>query len=51
MNILVQVRLEDGTVCDRYSISNDCIHLSNNSGVYLHDDLLAILTVSDDGSN
>ncbi|EIE19430.1 hypothetical protein COCSUDRAFT_48944 [Coccomyxa subellipsoidea C-169] len=39
------VRLEDGTVCDRYSISNDCIHLSNNSGVYLHDDLLAILTI------
>ncbi|CAL8468423.1 g7963 [Coccomyxa elongata] len=39
------VCLEDGTVCDRYSISDDCIHLSNNSGVYLHDDLLAILTI------
>jgi hypothetical protein len=40
-----QVGLEDGSVCDRYSISNDCIHLSSSSGVYLHEDLLAILAV------
>lgn len=40
-----QVQVEDGAVCDRYTVGNDCVHLSSSSGVYLHEDLLAVLAV------
>ena len=40
-----QIRLDDGSTCDRYTIANDCVHLSSNNGVYLYQDLLAILAV------
>ena len=40
-----QLRLADGCICDQYSITFDCVHLSSNNGVFLYEDLLAILAV------
>lgn len=41
----MQVDLADGRQCDQYTITDDFVHLSHNSGVFLHDDLLAVLAV------
>lgn len=41
----MQVNLVDGRQCDQYTITDDFVHLSHNSGVFLHDDLLAVLAV------
>ena len=41
----MQVNLADGRQCDQYTITDDFVHLSHNSGVFLHDDLLAVLAV------
>ena len=40
-----QVRLADGRQLDQYTITDDFVHLSHNSGVYLYEDLLALLAV------
>jgi len=39
------VRLADGVVTDQRVFRDDYIHLAHNAGVFLHDDLLAILSV------
>lgn len=39
------VRLADGAVVDRRVFCNDFIHLGHNAGVFLYDDLLAVLSV------
>ena len=41
----VQLELATGQVRDTYCIPNDFIHLANNSGANLYDDLLAICAV------
>lgn len=39
------VRLADGVITARSVFQDDYIHLAHNQGVFLHDDLLAILSV------
>lgn len=39
------VRLDDGVITARSVFRDDYIHLAHNAGVFLHDDLLAILSV------
>ncbi|CAK9194779.1 unnamed protein product [Sphagnum troendelagicum] len=39
------VRLADGVVTDQRVFHDDYIHLAHNAGVFLHDDLLAVLSV------
>ena len=39
------VRLDDGVITARSVFQDDYIHLAHNAGVFLHDDLLAILSV------
>ena len=39
------MRLADGRQLDQYTITDDFVHLSHNSGVYLYEDLLAVLAV------
>ena len=39
------MRLADGRQLDQYTITDDFVHLSHNSGVYLYEDLLALLAV------
>ncbi|KAG0622328.1 hypothetical protein M758_3G089800 [Ceratodon purpureus] len=39
------VRLADGVITARSVFQDDYIHLAHNAGVFLHDDLLAILSV------
>ena len=42
----LQLELATGRTMDTYTIPNDFIHLANNSGANLYDDLLAICAVS-----
>ncbi len=46
-NVCMELQLDmgSGEVLDQYSIPNDFIHLANNSGANLYDDLLAICAV------
>eukprot|EP00850_Spirogloea_muscicola_P009983 SM000057S18413 [mRNA] locus=s57:437159:441728:- [translate_table: standard] len=39
------VRLADGEIMDRRTFRGDYIHLAQNAGVFLYDDLLAILSI------
>ncbi|KAK9845772.1 hypothetical protein WJX81_002105 [Elliptochloris bilobata] len=39
------VRLADGQQLDQYTITDDFVHLAHNSGVYLYEDLLAVLAM------
>ena len=41
----LQLELATGQATDTYCIPNDFIHLANNSGANLYDDLLAICAV------
>jgi de-etiolated-1 len=42
---LYLVRLSDGMIVDQKAFHNDYINLAHNSGVFLYDDLLAVLSV------
>lgn len=44
--LCLQLELATGRLMDTYTIPNDFIHLANNSGANLYDDLLAICAVS-----
>lgn len=39
------IRLEDGTVLDEKVFHNDFVNLTHSMGVFLYDDLLAILSL------
>lgn len=43
--ILLMLRLEDGVVLDQKCFHNDFINLAHNMGVFLYDDLLAIVSI------
>lgn len=38
-------RLEDGEILDKKVFSNDFVNLTHNTGVFLYDDLLAIVSL------
>jgi hypothetical protein len=40
-----QVRLADGRQCDQYTLTDDFVHLPRCDGVFLYEDLLAVLAV------
>lgn len=44
--LCLQLEMATGRTMDTYTIPNDFIHLANNSGANLYDDLLAICAVS-----
>lgn len=39
------IRLEDGVVLDKKVFCNDFVNLTHNTGVFLYDDLLAIVSL------
>lgn len=43
--LLCKIRLEDGVVLDEKVFHNDFINLAHNMGVFLYDDLLAIVSL------
>jgi hypothetical protein len=40
-----QVRLADGRQCDQYTLTDDFVHLARCDGVFLYEDLVAVLAV------
>jgi de-etiolated-1 len=39
------VRVEDGEICDRLVFPNDLMHLSRNTAVSLHGNLIMLLSI------
>jgi len=37
------VRLADGRQCDQYTLTDDFVHLARCDGVFLYEDLLAVV--------